>query len=143
MLAQALQSREQPAGSAHAEPLLVIDLALPRDVELGGAPLPGVTLIDLDDIQRHIAAARAQRASAAGDARQIVAQELARFRSHLRELSVRPLVVELRQRAESIREQELQRTLRFLGDVDPETLPTCIISPAHSSTSCCISQQCG
>ncbi|MDI9548332.1 MAG: glutamyl-tRNA reductase [Chloroflexota bacterium] len=121
MLAQALQSREQPAGSAHAEPLLVIDLALPRDVELGGAPLPGVTLIDLDDIQRHIAAARAQRASAAGDARQIVAQELARFRSHLRELSVRPLVVELRQRAESIREQELQRTLRFLGDVDPET----------------------
>ncbi len=121
MLVQVVQSRKSTAAKPSADPLLVIDLALPRDVDLGGAPLPGVTLVDLDEIQRHMAAALAQRASAAGDARQIVAEELARFHSHLRELAVRPLVVELRQRAESIREQELQRTLRFLGDVDPET----------------------
>jgi len=121
MLAQAVQSRIQATGEPSTDPLLVIDLALPRDVDMGGAPLPGVTVIDLDDIQRRMAAARAHRQSAARDAERIVDEELAHFHSYLRELAVRPLVVELRQRAEAIREQELQRTLRFLGDVDPET----------------------
>jgi glutamyl-tRNA reductase len=40
-----------------------------------------------------------------------------------RELSVTPVIVDLRQKAEAIRQHELQRTLRFLGeDIDPQTL---------------------
>jgi glutamyl-tRNA reductase len=40
----------------------------------------------------------------------------------LRTLAVKPIIVNLRQKAERIRQQEFERTLRHLGDVDPQTL---------------------
>ena len=51
----------------------------------------------------------------------IVADEVDSFRRRYHELEVEPLVAALRRQAETIREQELERALRDLGDVDPAT----------------------
>ena len=109
-------------GMPSRRPWLIIDLALPRDVEPKASEIAGVTLYDLDGLQAAIERSLARRQEAAPAARAIVAEELSDFRLKLCELEVRPLVVELRTRAEGIREQELARTLRFLGDVEPDTV---------------------
>jgi glutamyl-tRNA reductase len=51
----------------------------------------------------------------------ILDEEVTAFGRRYRELDVEPLVAEIRRRAESVRVQELERTLRDLGDLDPET----------------------
>jgi glutamyl-tRNA reductase len=51
----------------------------------------------------------------------IVEEEVAAFARRYGELEVEPLVASLRQQAESIREHEVERALRRLGEVDPET----------------------
>jgi glutamyl-tRNA reductase len=51
----------------------------------------------------------------------IVEQEVESFRRRYLELEVEPLVAALRLQAEEIREQEVRRALRDLGDVDPAT----------------------
>ncbi len=91
-------------------------------MEPKASEIAGVTLYDLDGLQAAIERSLARRQEAAPAARAIVAEELSDFRLKLCELEVRPLVVELRTRAEGIREQELARTLRFLGDVEPDTV---------------------
>jgi glutamyl-tRNA reductase len=44
------------------------------------------------------------------------------FQAELQEIGIKPLIVDLRQKAEAIRQQELARALHYLGDVDPKTL---------------------
>src|SRR5690606_23297010 len=52
----------------------------------------------------------------------IIAQELAILETEWHKLAIRPVISDLRQKAEAIRQQELSRTLRRLGDVDPQTV---------------------
>jgi glutamyl-tRNA reductase len=53
----------------------------------------------------------------------IIAEEMSDLKRNLQELRIKPVIADLRQKAEAIRQRELQRTLRFLGgDLDDETL---------------------
>ncbi len=114
----------QPRGSA---PLVLLDLALPRDVETTAGQLPGVRLIDLEAIGASGAeAADAGLAGLASDAdvtavRKIVAQELAGYLKAKRAESVAPTVVALRAKAATVVESELARLDRRLGDIDART----------------------
>ncbi len=96
-------------------PLLLIDIAVPRDVDPAVRALPGVHLFDIDDLRSvardNLNARRAeiQRVEA------IVEEELARFSEWLRSLQVVPTIAALRKRAEAIRRAELKRTLPRLG----------------------------
>jgi glutamyl-tRNA reductase len=114
----------QPRGSA---PLVLLDLALPRDVETAVGQLPGVRLIDLEAIGASGAeAADAGLAALASDAdvtavRRIVAQELAGYLKAKRAESVAPTVVALRAKAATVVETELARLDRRLGDIDART----------------------
>ena len=63
---------EQRAG----RPLLLIDIAVPRDIEPGVRDLPGVTLYDMDDLQREVARNLSGREAEARRARAIVDQEV-------------------------------------------------------------------
>jgi glutamyl-tRNA reductase len=100
---------------------VLIDLAVPRDIDPAVRELPGVKLIDVDDLRQGLDQSLENRKQALPAVHAIIDVELVRWRAEQRELSMRPYVVELRQRAERIRQQEVERTMRFIGPVDAET----------------------
>jgi glutamyl-tRNA reductase len=105
-------------------PLVLLDLALPRDVEPAVAELPGVYLVDMTVIaasgEENGAVALASDADIVA-VRRIVAAELSSFRKADRAASVVPTVVALRAKAASVVEAELARLERRLGDLDQKT----------------------
>lgn len=103
-------------------PLVLIDLAVPRDIEPTVAQLPNVHLFDVDHLRRGLDEALHARQREIPQVEAIIANELEKWRTEFGELRVRPVVVELRQKAEAIRQRELERTLRHLGEVDPAVL---------------------
>ncbi|MCC7107555.1 MAG: glutamyl-tRNA reductase [Chloroflexi bacterium] len=96
--------------------LTLVDLAVPRGVEHGVTRTRGVRLITLDDLREQSAARQALREREIPLAEQLVAEDLERaWRSWLAAAAV-PAVTALRQRAEEIREHELERLRpRFEG----------------------------
>ncbi len=100
---------------------VLIDLAVPRDIDPGIRDLPNVILIDVDDLRQGLDQSLENRKQALPAVKAIIDDEMARWQTKQRELSMRPFVVELRQRAERIRQQEVERTMRFIGPVDAET----------------------
>jgi glutamyl-tRNA reductase len=83
-------------------PLLVIDIAVPRDVDPLCAELPGVTLHDIDDLQAVVERNLRVRQSEAQRAEAIVEEEIQRFAGWLGSLEVMPTVAALRARGEAI-----------------------------------------
>jgi glutamyl-tRNA reductase len=102
-------------------PLVIVDLAVPADVERGVADVSGVRLFDVDDLRAGLDDALASRLREVPAVEAIVEEEVAAFGRRFRELEVEPLVAEIRRRAEEVRSQELARTFRDLGDVDEKT----------------------
>jgi glutamyl-tRNA reductase len=100
-------------------PLLLVDLALPRDVDPACAALPGVTLLDMDAIAAFASAGMESRRLEVPHAQEIVAAEVARHADLVTERQVAPLVAALHERAESIRTAEIARYARRLGALDP------------------------
>jgi glutamyl-tRNA reductase len=86
-------------------PMLLIDLAVPRDVDAACAELEGVSLYDIDDLQAVIARNRRVRQAEARKAEGIIEQEIQQFAAWLGSLEVLPTVAALRARADEIAEQ--------------------------------------
>ncbi|HEX5621699.1 MAG TPA: glutamyl-tRNA reductase [Solirubrobacteraceae bacterium] len=88
-------------------PLLLIDLAVPRDIDPACAELPGVTVVDIDGLQaqvrRHISVRKAEARLAEG----IVEEEIQAFAGWLGSLEVMPTVTALRAHADDIVTQVL------------------------------------
>ena len=117
-LADTHRALAQPGRDAE-RPLVICDLGLPRDVEPAVSGLPGVTVLDMESLQRDPAAGAA--ASDADAARTIVAAELANYLAGQRLAEVTPTVTALRQRAADVVEAELMRLdSRLPGLDDPE-----------------------
>jgi glutamyl-tRNA reductase len=100
-------------------PLVVVDLAVPADVEREAGDLEGVRLFDVDDLRIGLDEAMAARLREVPRVEEIVDEEIEGFGRRYRELEVEPLLSELRRQAEEIREREVERALRDLGDVEP------------------------
>lgn len=98
-------------------PLLVVDIAVPRNVERAVAALPGVTLLDLDDLRDWADRGRAARAAETTRVREIVAEEIERFLVESTARQAAPLVARLHERAEQIRSAEVGRFAGRLGDL--------------------------
>ena len=98
-------------------PLVVLDLALSRDVELSVGSLPGVALIDLPAVQRAVPDVEASQVDAA---RQLVDQEVARFRRMRAGRRMDPVVRRLRSGVEAVVEEEIARLRAKDGRVDVE-----------------------
>ena len=99
-----------------AEPLVICDLGMPRDIDPAVSGLPGVSVIDMDRVQRE-PAARAAAADAEA-ARQIVAAEVATYLASQRMAEVTPTVTALRRRAADVVETELLRLEHRLPGLD-------------------------
>ena len=101
-------------------PLRVLDVALPRDVDLAVHALPGVVAADLATLAgRHDLAAAAEDVAAV---RAIVADELAAFAGARRQAQVAPTVVALRAMADDVVASELARMGSRLPDLDARAL---------------------
>jgi glutamyl-tRNA reductase len=103
-------------------PLLVVDIGMPRDVDAGVGEIPGVRLLDLDDLKGYAQRSTERRRAEIGKAREILATEVERFREERAERLVAPLVTALRRRGEDVRAAELARHRARLAQLDPETL---------------------
>jgi len=115
LVAQALARRPD-------RPLLLVDIAVPRDIDPAVGNLPGVRLFDVDDLRGTLDDAMAAREAEVPRVEAIIGEEVAALQNLYREMRVRPLIVDLRRKAENIRRREIERTLRNLGDVDEATL---------------------
>jgi len=89
------------------QPLLLIDIAVPRDVEPAAAELDGVTLYDIDDLQSVVARHRSTREAERTTAEAIVEEEIVRFARWMGQLDVVPTISALREHGASIVEQVL------------------------------------
>jgi len=118
MLTAALAER-QPSGGAR--PLVLLDLALPRDVDPKAGRLPGVTVIGLESLQDAGASLAASQAGDVAAVLAIVAEELAARASARHAARVAPTVVALRAKAVEVVEAELARLAGKLGEIDDRT----------------------
>jgi len=95
-------------------PLVLIDLAMPRDIEPEAAQLPGVRCLNLDelDVERHNGLAARRQAVPQVEA--LVEAEAEHFGAWLEGWGMRQLIASLRAKADGIRQAEVARTLRHL-----------------------------
>ena len=103
MVSAALAAREAEAGRGT---LVIMDLAMPRDVEAAVADLPGVVLIGMDQLSEHAGAVRDDDVAAV---RTILEAELAAYQSAMDAARVAPTVVALRTKAAGVVDAELAR----------------------------------
>jgi glutamyl-tRNA reductase len=103
-----------------ATPLLLIDIAVPRDIDARVRDLPGAQLLDLDDLERHCPVDVSVRQAELERAEQLAIEEADRLGDWLRLRSVSPAIAELRSFGESIRVRELRRSSSRLRDLTPE-----------------------
>jgi glutamyl-tRNA reductase len=87
--------------------LLLIDIAVPRDIDAACGELEGVTLYDIDDLQTVVARNLDTRASEVPRAEEIVEEEIQRFARWLGQLEVLPTVSALREHGNALVEQVL------------------------------------
>ena len=108
-------------------PLLMIDIAVPRDIDPTVRDLPGLTLYDMDDLQRESARNVSGREAEATRARTLVAEEATRFAQWLGSLDVVPTIAALHERADEIVRQvvsENERRWASLSDEDRDRVET-------------------
>ena len=100
-----------------ARPLVILDLAVPRDVEPVAAEIDGVTLKDMDDL-REAVAPDGEQLREVDRVRAIITEEVPRFVSWQRTHALSPLLHALQARAEHVRTAELKRAAGLLADLD-------------------------
>jgi glutamyl-tRNA reductase len=83
-------------------PLLLVDLAVPRDIDADCATLPGVTVLDMDGLQRRVERHLSVRRAEARRAEGIVEEEIQAFAGWLGSLEVMPTLAALRARGDSV-----------------------------------------
>lgn len=101
-------------------PLILIDIAVPRDVEPEVAAIAGVSLYNIDDLEAVVESNLREREEEAKAAEAIVADELAELIAKFRYLSYQPIMARLADKAELMRQRELKRALAKLPDIEPE-----------------------
>lgn len=111
---------ERVMADREARPLVALDLAVPRDIEPAIGDIPGVQLFDLDDLRGNLDKALEARQREVPRVEALITEELAQLKIAWQQLPLQPLITDLRQKAEGIRQRELARTRRHLKEVDPQ-----------------------
>jgi len=96
-------------------PIFMVDLAVPRDIDPAVADLEDVYLFSIDDLQQLIDENRQQRVVAAGGARLVIDEEVARFLTESRAQDAGPAIRALRQQADGIRSHTVEQARRLLA----------------------------
>jgi glutamyl-tRNA reductase len=121
---------EQALDHRAGRPLLIVDIAVPRDVEEAVGLLPDVERCDIDALQAAVDSNMAQRQAAVPQVEAILAAEQAGFDHWLRSRQVAPVIAELQRWARSIAEVEATLAVNRLG-ADERHLEAVINKMAH------------
>ncbi len=97
--------------------LVLIDIAVPRDIDAACGNLPGVCLYDMDNLNATLETSLAERAAEVPHVEAILAEETEKFQDFLDSLEILPLITDMRRQAEIIRQAELEKTLRRLPEL--------------------------
>lgn len=109
---------EEAARRRAGGPVVILDLAVPRNVAPAAGGLPEVTIVDLGEVRD--VAQRGPTGAVVAAARDLVAEEAEGFRKWLRQIEVEPTIRELRLHAERVRQEELDRLASRLADLDED-----------------------
>ena len=99
-------------------PLLIVDIAVPRDVDPTVADLPGVTLLNIDDLRRFAQAGIERRSHELAAVEAIIDDELVRFRSAASARAAAPVISSLHAWADTVRASEMDRFAAKLDGLD-------------------------
>ena len=108
MIEQAIHKRKN-------KPIFLIDIAVPRDIAPEVNDLENVYLYDIDDLQNVVNANMEERQKEAENAMEIIKEEVTKFNNWFSTLDVVPTIIEMRNRAEEMRKNEVDKTLNNLS----------------------------
>lgn len=101
-------------------PLIVVDAAMPRDIDPAVGELEGLTLLDVGDLRAYAEKEMQTRRGEIARVVEIIDDELERYRVNSQERSVAPVIAALRSKAEAVRESELKRFQSRIGALDED-----------------------
>jgi glutamyl-tRNA reductase len=100
-----------------SRPLVMIDIAVPRDIDARCREIPMVNVYDMDSLHARLEHSLAEREAEVPKVEAILSEEQASFMAYFNSLDMLPLIAQVRQQAEAIRQTELDKTLRRLPDL--------------------------
>jgi len=97
--------------------LIVIDVGVPRNVNPTSSSIPGLQVYNIDDLVPFMEYQKKLYQAKIADAERLAREQVQNFETHMRTLEANDTLKDLRRIAEDIREEELLRALRKLGDI--------------------------
>ena len=113
MVATAMDGRQD-------RPMILVDIAVPRNVDPAVSAIPGVRCVDLDDLHAHVSQTLVGRTLEIPRANAILEEEIEACIAALRHLDVQPLIADLRAHTNAVRRETLQRAHRHFAHLSPE-----------------------
>ena len=113
---------ETAMASRQGRPLVLVDIAVPRDIDPSVAEVAGVTVFDMDALAAFADHGLSERRREVEAVRSILDEELERFQAATSAREIAPVIVALREAAEATRVAELDRARARLGDLDESEL---------------------
>ena len=101
-------------------PLLIVDIAVPRDVDPLAGSIEGITLLDMNDLRAFADSGIRERQREVSAVEVIIEQEVERYSAYATAREVAPLIAALHGRADEIRDSELERFASRLSDLSPK-----------------------
>lgn len=101
-------------------PLVIVDIAVPRDVEPGVKGIKNIFLYDIDDINRILGTNQEEREQEVEKALQLITSELEYLLDWWQTLEAKPTISRLMQMAEDVRQRQLNMTLKKLPQLTGE-----------------------
>ena len=102
------------------KPIFFIDIAVPRDIEPDVNDLENIYLYDIDDLHVVVSANMKEREKEADNAMNLISQEVTKFNNWVGTLDAVPTIVEIRKKAENIRMQEIEKTLKKISHLSED-----------------------
>ena len=102
------------------KPIFFIDIAVPRDIEPDVNDLENIYLYDIDDLHVVVSANMKEREKEADNAMNFISQEVTKFNNWVGTLDAVPTIVEIRKKAENIRMQEVEKTLKKISHLSED-----------------------
>jgi glutamyl-tRNA reductase len=110
MVKYAIKSRAE-------RPLVMIDIAVPRDIDPEAANIPHVKLYDIDNLNAQLEGALAERMAEVPQVKSIIEEEVLEFEEYMQSLEMLPIIADMRQQVEAIRQSVLKKGLSKMPDL--------------------------